>query len=216
MYGLSRSAITLAERPLRAKRWFVAASALVAGVLGVRVAEAQSTIRAPGARPQYTVELEPHLLLGPFDPPGLAEDDGIGAGLRATFEIVPDGFIGKVNDSVGIGVGADFVRYEAPDFRGRCTDFVDGPNGTRVCVEVDGSDEARNRLFVPVVMQWNFWLERHWSVFGEPGLFMYFGEDFGVRPFAVFLGGRYHFNESIALTLRIGYPTLSIGASFLF
>src|SRR6185503_6138892 len=25
-------------------------------------------------------------------------------------------------------------------------------------------------LFVPVAMQWNFWLSTHWSVFGEPGL----------------------------------------------
>lgn len=193
---------------------FLVAAASCAALLHASPAAAQSTIKSPGLRPRYAVELEPHLLLGPFDPPGRARDDGFGLGFRATFEIVPDGFIAKINDSVGIGIGADFVRYERADTWGECTEFVGGPNGTRICVEVDG--DSRDRVFVPVVMQWNFWLARHWSVFGEPGLFAYFGEDFGVRPFALFLGGRYHFNDAIALTLRIGYPTLSVGASFMF
>jgi hypothetical protein len=30
------------------------------------------------------------------------------------------------------------------------------------------------------------------------------------------LGGRYQFNDRIALTLRVGYPTFSLGTSFLF
>ena len=29
-------------------------------------------------------------------------------------------------------------------------------------------------------------------------------------------GGRYHFTDSLALTMRIGYPTFSLGVSFLF
>src|SRR4051794_36550649 len=29
---------------------------------------------------------------------------------------------------------------------------------------------ARATIFLPVAMQWNFWLSPHWSVFGEPGL----------------------------------------------
>ena len=28
----------------------------------------------------------------------------------------------------------------------------------------------RGTIFVPVAMQWNFWLSTHWSVFGEPGI----------------------------------------------
>lgn len=193
-----------------------AALALCSFQLWANTASAQTTIRTPGARAPYSIELEPHLLLGPFDPPGRAHGDGLGLGLRATFEIVPEGFIAKVNDSVGIGVGADFVRYEAGDARGECTDYTSGPNGTRICVEVDGGDGGRDRLYVPVVMQWNFFLTRRWSVFGEPGLFAYFGDDFGVRPFALFLGGRYHFTDQVTLTLRAGYPTVSVGVSFLF
>jgi hypothetical protein len=162
------------------------------------------------------VELEPHLLLGPFNPPGRARNDGFGVGMRATIDLVPDGFLAKVNDSVGLGFGLDLMRYEEGDARGRCTDYTSGPNGTRVCVEIDGSGGDRDRIFLPVVMQWNFWLHRSWSVFGEPGLFLYLGDDTGVEPIALFAGGRYHINDSIALTLRVGYPTLSFGASFLF
>ena len=29
---------------------------------------------------------------------------------------------------------------------------------------------ARATVFIPVAMQWNFWLSTHWSVFGEPGI----------------------------------------------
>jgi len=29
---------------------------------------------------------------------------------------------------------------------------------------------GRGTLFIPVAMQWNFWLSNHWSVFGEPGV----------------------------------------------
>lgn len=185
-------------------------------VLYGQVARAQSTIRTPGARSSYQLELEPHLLLGILDPPGRARDNGIGIGLRATIELVPDGFIAKINDSVGIGFGLDFVAYENSDWRSECTEFAPGPNGTRICVGVDGAGGGRERLFLPVVMQWNFWLTRRWSVFGEPGIFADLGDDFDLHPFALFVGGRYHFTDSVTLTLRIGYPTFSVGASFLF
>jgi hypothetical protein len=29
-------------------------------------------------------------------------------------------------------------------------------------------------------------------------------------------GGRFHFNDSLALTMRVGYPSFSLGVSFLF
>jgi hypothetical protein len=72
---------------------------------------------------------------------------------------------------------------------------------------------GRGTLFIPVAMQWNFWLTTHWSVFGEPGIgFAANGRDV-VHP-VLMVGGRYHFNEKISLTMRIGYPAFSIGASF--
>src|SRR5690606_3872287 len=90
--------------------------ALVATVLlWPDAALAQSTIRQPGNRPQYRFEAEPHLLLGVFDPPGFGSGTGFGAGFRGSIEIVPDGFIGSINDSVAIGFGADWVHYEGND-----------------------------------------------------------------------------------------------------
>ena len=110
----------------------------------------------------------------------------LGAGLRATISIVDNGFVSSINNSVGISFGGDFF------FR-------------------------RSTLFVPVALQWNFWLSTHWSVFGEPGIGFAAnarGRDV-VHP--VFMaGGRYHFNDRIALTMRLGYPAVSVGVSFFF
>jgi len=67
---------------------------------------------------------------------------------------------------------------------------------------------------IPVVMQWNFFLSTHWSVFGEPGLGIELGGAGKLHPiFAV--GGRYHFTENIALVMRLGFPTASVGVAFL-
>lgn len=144
----------------------------------------ESIIKNPGDHPDYRFEAEPHGLIGfggPFE--GGATD--FGAGFRGTVIIVDNGFVSTINNSVGIGFGADvFFKH-----------------GT---------------LVLPVVMQWNFWLSTHWSVFGEPGL--------GISPnpfrnrdafFPILMvGGRYHFNEKVSLTMRIGYPAFTIGASF--
>jgi hypothetical protein len=177
-------------------------------------AQAQSSIRVPGQRPRYSFELEPHLLLTPFEAPDVPSGDGYGLGVRGTIEIAPDGFIPKLNDSVGIGFGLDWIHYDGLGGRGYCRQFDHTAQGVPVCVET--SAHSSNYLFVPVVMQWNFWLHRQWSVFGEPGLALTHGVDtFGVVP--VFsAGGRFHFNDSVALTARIGYPSFSVGVSFLF
>jgi hypothetical protein len=79
-----------------------------------------------------------------------------------------------------------------------------------------GVDVVTNgHVVVPVVMQWNFWLSTHWSVFGEPGLAIGGGgSSTAVWP-AFFLGGRFHFTDRVALTLRLGYPDFAVGVSFL-
>ena len=143
----------------------------------------QMTIKNPGEHPSYFLEAEPHGLvgfLGPFD------KGSVGAGFRASLNLLDEGFLGKVNDSVGITFGGDF--------------FFDG-----------------NRLFVPVAMQWNFWLSRKWSVFGEPGVAFEPGFKKGhhlLDPL-IMAGGRFHFSDGVALTLRAGYPAVSVGISFL-
>ncbi len=188
------------------------------GLAAVPRAQAQSTIKRPGQRPAYAFELEPHGLLGAFEPPGDGRGTGFGLGIRGTIEVLKEGFLPKLNDSVGIGFGLDFVHYGGNgQVRGYCASFVTGPSGVPVCVETTSAYGRRSYFYLPVVMQWNFWLHRTWSAFGEPGLSVYFSDgDLRFTPFIVFLGGRYHFTDNISLTLRLGYPTISLGASFLF
>jgi hypothetical protein len=162
-----------------------------------------STIGQPGRHPQYAVEVEPHALVGWDDMYG---GNGIGAGLRFSVPIVENGFVKSIDDSVAIGFGVDWLSYSDCYYASRC---------------------GANYLLFPVALQWNFFLTPHWSVFGEGGAFVYtgfFGEcdapgcneptSFGVRPLLA-VGGRYHFSDNVALTLRAGYPTISVGISFL-
>jgi hypothetical protein len=186
--------------------------------------QAQAQIREPGAHPRYTVELEPHLALGLVDPPAAGGGEGLGPGLRLSFPLSEDGFLPKLNDTIALGVGVDWVFYDGEDqVRARCGRFVPAPNDTLVCVELGDGAGASEYLFFPVVMQWNFWLHRRASVFVEPGLALHlvshgdarFGEDtdLGVGPVLGF-GGRFQFVDFAALTLRLGYPISSLGVSF--
>lgn len=136
-----------------------------------------STIKQPGNHPDYVFEAEPHLIVAPFD------DLRPGVGFRGTIELVDNGFVATINNTVGLGFGVDWTK-----------------------------DHFR----VPVVMQWNFWLSQNWSVFGEPGGVLNFRRHHKVEPRpAFYAGGRFHFSESVTLTMRVGHPTASVGVSFL-
>jgi hypothetical protein len=182
----------------------------------------ESIIKRPGDHPIYSVEAEPHLALAVFIP--RAGNSGVGLGGRFTIPVVRNGFISSINNSVGIGFGLDWVRYNG---------CYRGWGNPRDCADLD-------TFYIPVVMQWNFFLSTHWSVFGEPGLAIthnaygscvdFYYNDRGERvsvdcggapsrttvdPFVLFVGGRYHFSETTALTMRIGWPYASIGVSFM-
>jgi hypothetical protein len=167
----------------------------------------------------YQLELEPHLLFGTA-PPGPGRGSGGGIGVRGSVMLSADGFIAGVNDSLALGFGLDYGRYAArygfDGFRDQCLRFEPGPNGTSVCTEVTSNGGSYSYLFVPVVLQWNFWLTERFSVFGEPGVNLYalgrYG--FGAGP-ALYIGGRFALAERILLTARLGYPTLGLGVSFL-
>jgi hypothetical protein len=79
-----------------------------------------------------------------------------------------------------------------------------------------GGGGSSNYLYVPVVMQWNFWLHQRWSVFGEPGLVFshHNGDNLGLEP-DLSVGGRFLLTNGVTLTLRVGYPVVTFGASFL-
>jgi len=109
----------------------------------------------------------------------------IGAGLRANF-VLADPLIKSFNNNLAVGTGVDFFGWH-------------------------GGLSA----FVPVVLQWNFFLLEHLSLFPEIGLGLGVGSyhDVYLAPLLA-LGGRIHIVERVALTLRVGYPGLGIGLSF--
>jgi hypothetical protein len=172
------------------RRRYLGALGLLLFSVGVtRPAAAQSIIRHPGDHPKYVFEAEPHLAVDPF------RATGFGPGFRGTVVLVDNGFVSSINNSVGIGFGLDWVFY--------------GHGATDV--------------MLPLVLQWNFWLHPDWSVFGEPGVTLHLRGGNGDRAafdvFSFYGGGRYHFNESVSLTLRVGAPIIrdtavSVGVSF--
>jgi len=169
------------------------------------------TIKNPGDHPRYVFEAEPHVVLGFIEPPGYAAGTGFGVGFRGSIPIVRNGFVPSINNSVAIGFGVDFARYGRGDY---CVDGGRLPDCNRV------RQNSYNEFYFPVVLQWNFFLSRNWSVFGEPGVALNYHAWNGPRsldvdPFIFFLGGRFHFSDKVTLTMRIGYPAFSVGCSFL-
>jgi len=187
------------------------ALAFAAATLAPQIARADDTIKHPGDHPVYAWELEPHLLFG-WD--NIFPGNSYGIGGRFSIPIVENGFVPSINNSIAITFGVDFLHHSSN------------------CFNVAGLDYScdANFLYFPVAMQWNFFVAQRWSVFGEPGLFIYHGffdnvcppnglcaaypNDTGIRP-ALYAGGRFHINDKITLTMRIGYPTFSVGVSWL-
>jgi hypothetical protein len=183
-------------------RYLLAGSAALAMALLPHIASAQGTIKHPGDHPHYSFEAEPHF--------ALTYKGGYGPGFRGTIVLLDNGFISSINNSVGIGFGADVLFYSK---------HCEGPPPSPIC-------ESVGDVLVPVVIQWNFWLHRKFSVFGEPGVAFHFGrgrgDNFAFDPFTIYGGGRFHFSDSVALTLRLGAPqifkhdnTITLGVSFL-
>jgi hypothetical protein len=187
--------------------------ALLACLFGPRAASADTLIiQHPGDHARYVFEAEPHLVLGLIEPPGYASGTGLGAGFRGAIPILHNGFIPKINNSVAIGFGIDFVRYGRGDFCRQDRPLSDCDNIVR--------QNSFNEFYFPVVLQWNFFLSRNWSVFGEPGVALNYHSwdgpsDLDLAPIIMFIGGRWHFSDRVTLTMRIGYPAFSVGVSFL-
>lgn len=181
------------------RAWLTALVTAGAVVFAARSASADTLIiKHPGDHPRYVFEAEPHVILGFINPPGPGDGSGFGLGFRGTIPLLHNGFVSTINNNIGIGFGLDWVHYSHS--------FID--RGNRYDV---------NYAYLPVVMQWNFFLSRQWSVFGEPGVAFHFVNhgDNRFDPFVFFAGGRWHFSDRITLTMRVGYPTFSVGVSFL-
>jgi len=80
-----------------------------------------------------------------------------------------------------------------------------------------GFDWTRGTTWVPIVLQWNFWVGEHWSVFAEPGAALRWREDYQKLhgDFTLYGGARWLFAPRTSLTMRVGYPAFALGLSFL-
>jgi hypothetical protein len=116
------------------------------------------------------------------------------------------GYSGPFDDNGNVGLGFRGTVHIANGFVPSINDSVGVGFGFDI--------STNGHVLVPVVMQWNFWLSTHWSVFGEPGLAIGSGDRTTLWP-AFYAGGRLHFTDRIALTMRLGYPDFSLGVSFL-
>jgi hypothetical protein len=117
------------------------------------------------------------------------------------------GYAGPFDEGANPGVG----------FRG-AVHIVDGFIPTindSVAIGFGFDLSTHGHVLVPVVLQWNFWLSTHWSVFGEPGIAIGSGNTDTVVWPAFYAGGRYLVTKRIGITFRVGYPDVSVGCSFL-
>lgn len=181
-------------------RMFLVAG-LTAGAFAVLFApeaRAETVIKQPNRHPVYRAELEPHLDILPWHRDyGGHYYNGVGnfefgGGFRASIELGDPAFIPKINNTVAITFGVDFTNNNCT---GCYRDFS---------------------FWSPVALQWNFFLTDKWSVFGEGGFMLrsygFFNETYGDFTFAA--GARFHFTDKVALTMRVGYPFVSVGISF--
>jgi hypothetical protein len=213
----------------RMRRPFCRFTGLAAGSLAVLAttlatvdARAAGIIKNPGDHPKYSVELEPH---------GLLDWDnywwggtGYGLGMHAVIPFLDNGPVSTINNNMGIGFGLNWTHFSD----NTCGWFYGRPPGA----VVPGCDVAANSLKFPVFVQWNFFFTKIVGVFGEAGFGIYHDwaswspaagcpvgancttSNTGVFPYFEG-GGRFLFGDTIGLLVRIGYPYLTVGASFL-
>lgn len=185
-------------------------------------ASAQSIIKQPGNHPDYSLEIEPHLAFEWFRD---GYDEGIGPGVRFNIPFMHNGPIKTINNNMGITFGLD-VTFG--DGSGWCYSRYRGD-------WLPGRDCDLTEVWLPVAMQWNFFLTKVISVFGEPGFAIvhqrwdydyYCGannpngicdldESDTDLHFVLFGGGRFMFSDNIGATVRIGFPMITAGINIL-
>lgn len=198
----------------------VALLLLLSLLLTPGLAQAQSIIKQPGNHADYSVELEPHFAFQWSN--RLGDDDGFGPGLRVNIPFLKNGPISSINNNMAIGFGADVTFGDA------------GPWCRGFDPEFDGDGCNVTEVWLPVVLQWNFFLTKVISVFGEPGFaiahrrwdFSYncngpmnpacdWDESDTDVEFVFGAGARFMFSDRVGATVRLGWPMLTAGINFL-
>lgn len=109
---------------------------------------------------------------------------GAGVGARAGFQFAPFGFFGA-SDSFAIVSGIDYI-------------------GT----------STEPHAWVPLQIQWNFWVLPRFSVMLEPGAALTFGSETKLWP-AIHAGARYRVYKKLYVTGKVGVPSATLGVSLL-
>ncbi len=170
----------------------LAAGLLLAGVTVAPSAEARSTIREVGNHPDYTLDLEFHFAVSLVQGPYANSGTGFGPGARITVPVVQNGFIKTINNSIAISFGIDWIHFGAFD------------------------NSNVDNFYLPLVMQWNFWLTEDWSVFGEPGLALVLKTNRKTSAVPVGnAGARWMLTDDFAMVFRAGFPVMTVGFSFI-
>lgn len=112
----------------------------------------------------------------------------VGPGVRFSIPFMHNGPIRTINNNLAISFGADAY-------------FPPGGFG----------------LAFPVAGQWNFYFTEIISVLGEVGVVINAGNFGTFNPLDPYIqgGGRFQFGK-VGVLVRIGYPSLSVGANFQF
>jgi len=180
-----------------------------------KAAEGASVIKQPGLHPFYEFEIEPHMLIAWDNSRWHGSSFGLGA--RADVPIIQQGPIETINNGMAIGFGLDWAFGGCDNWNAADPNYYD-------C--------SYNAIYLPVVLQWNFYMTDIITVFGEPGFVIRHawaswdynlpsgtgsGSDSTTDAVANFtFGAKFMFGRRSGLTVRMGYPFLTIGGSFLF
>jgi hypothetical protein len=155
--------------------------------------------------PRYAAEIEPHFVIAGIDKYGA----GLGGGVNVTIPIWQNAPFKGFDDDIGFGIGLDWVRYAGYQ--------PQEPRGAKVLTYA---------LYVPVYLQWNVWLGSRASIFLEPTLMFRFArypdtcplndcaDTTRVMPTGS-IGLRFRIVNHVAATIRVGWPLVTIGASWL-
>ena len=217
----------LNRKPGNRRSLIAALAALLAFYAGN--AKAESIIKQPGNHPQYAVDLEPHLALG-LDDTYYYGGTGYGLGARVTIPFLRNGPISTINNDMGIGFGLDWLTRGNSCNNGYYYAFRGGP------AYYAYNNCSAYSIYVPVVLQWNFYLTDIITVYGEPGFALRYshiswdfaplgcapgnyacqGSNSFTDPILVIAGGaKFMFGRTVGLNVRVGYPYFSVGASIL-
>ncbi len=165
----------------------------LAATLAPAVVHAETNIRQPFSGDRRPFQLDVH---GGFSHFGL----GVATGVRFGIPIVQNGFVRSINNAVYINFGGDFYW-------------------------VKHSNRYDPAVGFPVTLHWEFYFTDRWSAFAELGFNIFLdprlfrGDGWHWSPghwIVGAIGGRFHINQMIALTLRLGNPYSAFGVTFMF